>query len=73
MMIPVKKKNPTRVFLATEETGTPSCVGDVNWVSSQMVEDGFILYAKIKSNSCKVKYLVEHECNPYEESEIVIE
>jgi hypothetical protein len=60
--ITTKYPNPDAVFLSAEEPEDEiaTCVGDVNWVACRVLENGFVLFADIKSNSCVVNYTVRY-------------
>lgn len=52
--------DPKEVYLSTSEPcdSIPTCAGDLNWTAARIIPGGFIINAKIKSNSCIVKYLL---------------
>jgi hypothetical protein len=50
-------KQVTQVYLSSGEKGVPVCVGDVDLMSALVVDEGFIIYADIKSEYCQVLYL----------------
>lgn len=53
---------PCKVALSlkTPCNGTPVCHGDVNKIRVTILENGFVLYADIKTNTC----CVEWTCDP---------
>ena len=54
-------KTPCHVFLKISEPcdSTPVCHGDVNKISFTIFDNGFTLYANIRTNSC----CIEWTCN----------
>lgn len=50
---------PQEVFASIVAVGTPVCGGGINMVGTQLLPDGFILYANIVSNSAEVCYIVQ--------------
>ena len=55
-----KTSQPSRVWVSLEEGGAlPVCGGDLDKASTEITEDGFILYLDIKSTERLVKWYVE--------------
>lgn len=56
-------RDPKRVFVSVEEPSdaVTTCVGDLNFVAARVVENGFVIYADIKSDSCDISYFVEYD------------
>lgn len=49
---------PKRVLIhVNNEHGLPVCQGEINYVSSTIIDDGFILHAKIRTNEAYVLWL----------------
>jgi len=60
--IVIKMENtPCKVALSlrTPCDGTPVCQGDINKIGVTILENGFILYADIKTNTCCVEWVCE--------------
>jgi hypothetical protein len=56
--IPSPYPNPASVYLNVIEDETTTCIGDLTWVSSQMLTNSFMLYVDIKSNGCTIYYVM---------------
>ena len=55
------KDTPTKVWLrpATPNNCLPVCGGEVNMVGVEIVNNGFIIYADIKTDKCVVDWFAE--------------
>lgn len=56
--------NPSAVFIQCEEPdngGITTCMGNLNWIAARPLEQGFILYANIVTDSCTVNYVVKYD------------
>ena len=60
IVVPVNGK-PLAVSLSLEEPDDANlvCMGNINLGGAKVIPDGFILYARIQSNTCIVRWLVE--------------
>ena len=50
---------PTKVFVSVTDEGVQACGGDLSNAATSLQEDGFILYANIKSDNATVKWIVK--------------
>jgi hypothetical protein len=48
---------PDQVYLSSGEKQVPVCQGDIDVFNALIVNDGFVIYADIKSNYCTIEYL----------------
>lgn len=47
-----------RVFISVKNAGCQVCVGDIDYVGYSETENGFVLYADIKSTTAEVAYIL---------------
>ncbi len=60
--------DPKRIWLSVDEPEeVPTCVGNLNWVAAKLGHRGFVLYAQIKSNACKIRYKAFYDTAPDDE------
>jgi hypothetical protein len=59
--IPIPDFVPGMVSVSLEEPedATICCMGNINLGGTKLLPDGFILYARIQSNTCIVRWIVE--------------
>lgn len=56
----VTQRSPEEVWIkVNEENSYASCNSDRNWFDYEVTEDGFILYAKVASESTQVQWYAE--------------
>ncbi len=60
--ITTKHPNPCAVYISLKDIDHQVCGGDINMAGTKLLSDGFVLYADIKSNECKVKWAAKHHC-----------
>ncbi len=56
--------NPSSIFTQLEEPdngGITTCMGNLNWIATRPLEQGFILYARIVTDSCNINYVVKYD------------
>jgi hypothetical protein len=54
---------PEKIFLSVNEVDgccMAVCNGDINTVGSTILDDGFILYADVKTTACTVEWVIEY-------------
>lgn len=66
-----KLPNPHKIYVSLEEPddGQTTCLGNLNYVSVRLMTNGFILYANIKTTSCKIDYIIEYDSDGDEKRE----
>lgn len=52
------KCKPKKVFISCEGHDTPVCQGTLDTAGVQLLDDGFIIFADIRSNTCDVSWCV---------------
>jgi hypothetical protein len=48
---------PTEVLTGSTGEGVPVCHGDLNYLATEITDDGFVLYAKIKMNQASIVWV----------------
>lgn len=57
--------HPAEILLSCEEpeSGITTCMGNLNWVAARPSAQGFILYARIATESCRINYVVRYDAS----------
>jgi hypothetical protein len=60
---------PSSAFISVEEPDDANmvCMGSVNLAGAKLLPGGFILYARVRSAACVVKWVVEFETGDLDE------
>jgi len=59
-------ENPSQIYVSCEEPdngGITTCMGNLNWVAARPLSEGFILYAKIVTDSANINYVVKYDAS----------